>query len=90
MSEPFLAALASGSQPTVKCHVGQFLRSLDDDERDAVLTALRRCRSESPDDSGFTFSWLATVLEENNKGSLKPPSLRRHMRGECNCDGSTR
>lgn len=90
MSEQLLEALASGAQPTKKCLVGQYVRSLSDAEREAVIAALRRCKSSAPEDSGFNFSWLSTVLEEAGGSNIKPAGLRRHMRGECNCDGSTR
>lgn len=90
MSDQLLEALAAGAKSASKCSVGNFIKSLPDDEREAVLTALRRCKSEAPEDSGFNFSWLSSVLEDSGRSGLKPPALRRHMRGECNCDGSTR
>jgi hypothetical protein len=90
VSDQLLDALNTGQVSTGRCSVGQFLRSLPPEERDAILVAMRRCSSDAPDTKNFNFSWLSKTLEENGKPLVKGVAFRRHVRGECTCDGSLR
>lgn len=75
---------------TPQCSVWMLIESLDEEERAAVLETLRRCKSTAMADKNFTFSWLSKLLADTGKGEIAGYTLRRHMRGECSCDGSTR
>ena len=90
MADSFIEALSSGMSVTPTCSVWQLLGSLDEKEREAVIETMRRCASSAQADKQFTFSWLSKLLSENSKGNVAEYSLRRHMRGGCACDGSTR
>lgn len=85
-----ISLLAVGDKPISKCTVSKLLLSLDETEREAVLETMRKCRSQDMEYKAFTFSWLCKVLESSGKPTPTVVSFRRHMRGECACDGSTR
>lgn len=90
MADSLIAALSAGRADPGKCPVGHFLKSLPDDEFNAVIEAMRRCRSTEPEDKGFNFAWLSQTLAANDKPLIRDVKFRRHMRGECSCDDSTR
>lgn len=90
MSSSLIGALSTGNVNSKRCPVGAFMNTLPEDEFNAIIEAMRRCRSSEPEDKNFTFVWLSKTLEENGKPKLGEVRFRRHMRGECSCDESTR
>ena len=90
MSKSLIESLSEGKTDSGRCPVGHFLRNLPEEERDAVIEAMRRCKSQEPEDKNFNFVWLSKTLEEGGKPYIKDTKFRRHMGGVCSCDGSTR
>jgi hypothetical protein len=86
----FIEALSVGMTVTPQCSVWHLLQSLSDVEKSAVVETMRRCVSTARADKPYSFSWLSRLLTDSGKGDIAAITLRRHMRGECSCDGSTR
>lgn len=85
VADSFLDALQTGPPRAGRCSVKKMLSALPEDEREAVVATMQRCKSDAPEDRNFTFSWLAKTLEESGRPTVEVVALRRHMRGECSC-----
>lgn len=90
MPGSLIEALKEGHSNTGKCSVGHFIRNLPDDEKEAVIEAMRKCKSTDLEDKHFNFAWLAKTLKDNGKPEIKAINFRRHMRGDCSCEAATR
>lgn len=89
MSKLIEALSKPPAENRMQCSYRQFVQDLDADERKALDTAVARCRSTDRQDRHYSFRWLARVISETG-ARMSDYTIRRHMRGDCSCDESSR